>query len=152
MNSIKIALLSLLLSLSFSSFAQSSQAESSREVEEKINTKRIAYISSILKLNTEEAQMFWPLHNEYRDKLKALKQEHKASKESDSSSPDRLLDTVLDLEQRQLNARKDFAKKVQNLLGAERTLKLIKAERGFKEQLIKGLNDRKRKRTQRSNR
>lgn len=152
MNTFKIILLSLLMSFSYSVFAQIEQEEPSEEIEEKIESRRVAYISTMLELTSKEAQAFWPTYNEYRENQKALKKDLRAIKKDDSSKAEVLVDKVLELEQQQFDLRKAFARDTQKLLGSERTLKLLNVERGFKEKMIRGLNDRKRKKKGRNNR
>lgn len=49
------------------------------------------------------------------------------------------------LEREQLKLKESYANEVKNLLGADRTLQLIKSDRQFKEKMLKGLSKRQEK-------
>jgi len=127
--------------------AQSSDHHRKKEVKDNIEARKIAYITSALDLSSEEAQKFWPLHNDFRKEMDELRESFHKLKDQDNVSAEMLLDKHLEIERNQLDTKAVYAKKVSQLLGAERALTLLKTERKFKEKLLKGLKDRhKRKR------
>ena len=127
---------------SCSAFAQADDHHRKREVKDNIEARKIAYITSALDLSSEEAQNFWPLHNDYRKEMDGLRASFRELKDQEDVNAEMLLDKHLELEQKQLDTKTVYAKKVSQLLGAERALTLLKTERKFKEKLLKGLKDR----------
>ncbi len=48
-------------------------AQTKADKKEQIASFRVAFITKELSLSSKEAQLFWPVYNEYQDKLEALK-------------------------------------------------------------------------------
>jgi len=117
------------------------------QVEERIEARRIAFITKIVDLTPEEAQVFWPEYNKYRDEQKAIRKSTR--EQSKNLDADQQFDLRQEAELKQLQNRNKFAKKVKELLGAERALKLMNADRRFKEKMVQELQER---RTQRDKR
>ena len=72
----KYLLIVTLLFGSFSMvFAQESQPGNDLNKQEKIQALYVAYVTQQLALTPDEAQKFWPLHTQFANDLKAVKQE-----------------------------------------------------------------------------
>ena len=69
-DSFKRTLYILTISLLLVSGISTAQPGSGKE---KIESLKIAFITKRLDLTSKEAQQFWPLYNEYNDKIKAIK-------------------------------------------------------------------------------
>jgi Spy/CpxP family protein refolding chaperone len=77
----------LLACISFSSIAtsqpmgpppaQKGKAELQGEKKENIEAMKIAFITNKLELSPEEAQKFWPVYNQYNEKLKDLRKKRR---------------------------------------------------------------------------
>ena len=52
----------------------------------KVDALRIAFITEKLQLTTQEAQVFWPVYNEYQGKLKEIRQQGKFEDLTDAST------------------------------------------------------------------
>jgi len=123
--------------LSFNSFAQGGDKK------DKIEALRVAFITEHLDLTSEESQKFWPLYNEYQDKLKAARKEFKAQKgtfASDKEAQD-FLDAELLLKQRELSLYKEYYDKFKKVLPVKKVAHLRQAEEEFKKVLIGHLKD-----------
>lgn len=142
MNKIKLVI--LILGISISTFAQGKRGN----VEQRVEAKKIGYLTDKLDLSPEEAQVFWPLYNQYTDKLKSLiKDNEEASNNSDKNlNADAEIDAILKSENVKLEIRRDYISKFKKTIGSEKTLTLLKSERGFKKEMLKGLRKRKEKR------
>ena len=46
----------------------------SDEKRKKIESQKIAYITKALDLSSEEAQVFWPVYNNFSDEMKSIKE------------------------------------------------------------------------------
>jgi hypothetical protein len=127
-------ILVLLIALGFSNVSLA-QAD-------KVDAQRVSFITEKVKLTTAEAQSFWPLYNEYNDKIKTLrknfrsnyggKEEIKSDKEADD-----FLNAEINLKQSEVDLRKEYTDKFKKVLGVKKTAMLRKAEEEFLRILIK---------------
>ena len=91
-----------------------------------IEAIQIAYLTRDLSLTAEEAQKFWPVYNEYRDELLAVRKEARN-------------DEVL-FEEKVLNIRKKYKTDFKKVLGTDqRVNQVFVAEKSFRELLRKEL-------------
>ncbi len=116
------------------------------EIEDRLESRRVAYITQELDLTVEEAQAFWPVYNKYRDDRKALREQHGLIK--DDNKQMKLAD-VFAHDEKALELKKGFANQIVDILGEERTLHLLTSERRFKERMIKGIQGRSERRGRR---
>ena len=103
---------SLFLVLNFLStaiFAQQPEPNMQGNKGEKIEALRIAFISQQLNLNTQEAQKFWPVYNQYRGDLKTLHQNFKMDANGQVDA-----NRQLDFEQKKLDLKKKYKNKYDN--------------------------------------
>lgn len=108
---------------------------------EKIEALRVAFITKELNLSSEESQKFWPLYNEYQDKLKAARHElkaHRAEFGSDKEAQE-FLDAELLYRQRELSFYKQYYDKFKQVLPLKKVAELRHAEEEFKKELLKQL-------------
>ena len=112
-------------------------------VEDKLEARRVAYITNAIDLTSDEAQQFWPVYNDYRKEQKAMR----GNEGKDSSDKENMtLSEMFSKEQSHLDLRKKYADKFQSIVGEKRTVKLLNSERRFKEGMIRGLQGRASKR------
>jgi hypothetical protein len=108
---------------------------------DKVEALRVSFISQKLNLSTQEAQGFWPLYNEYNDKIKSLRKnfrqqygsvsEFKSDKEADD-----FLNAEMKMKQGELDLHKEYFEKIKKVLGSKKTAMLIRAEEEFKKVII----------------
>jgi len=113
-------------------------------LEDRIEAQRVAFITQRLRLTAEEAQLFWPIYNEYETDLKALKEEQpfrpEIMKMSDEEAEDFLRKT-LDLEQRELDLRKRYIGRFRTVLPIQKVAMLGHVERAFNRELLKRVQE-----------
>lgn len=133
------------MALTFVTFAMVALAQDGR-LQDRIEAQRIAFITEQLQLTPQEAQQFWPVYNEYRDKEIALNKQKVPARGmglmSDQEAADHL-DKVLDIEQQVLTAKIDYTNQLRSILTPRKILKLYAAERQFKERLLRIMNQRR---------
>lgn len=121
----KISLLTLfLLNINYFCFSQVQNRKNN------IEAIQIAYLTRELSLSSDEAQKFWPIYNEYRDELLAVRKE--------------VRDDEILFEEKVVNIRKKYKtdfKKV--LVTDQRVNQVFLAEKSFRELLRKELMKRK---------
>lgn len=107
---------------------------------EQKRAEKIAFISTKLELTPEEAEKFWPVYNEFEDKMKALHKEHRKNK-PEKKVPDMTDEEVealvqghFDFEQRELNLKKEYHEKFKKVLPVKKVAKLYHLEMEFRRQ------------------
>lgn len=108
---------------------------------EKIEALRVAFITQKLNLTADESQKFWPVYNEYQDKLRAARQEFRKQSTvftTDKEAQD-YLDAELLLKQREFNLYKEYYDKIKKTIPIKKVAELRQAEEEFKKELLKQL-------------
>ncbi|NJB72065.1 hypothetical protein GGR42_002556 [Saonia flava] len=112
---------------------------------EKIKALKVAFFTERLSLSSNEAESFWPIYNEYEEKRHRLGKEQyhgfysKLGDENISEKEaDALLNKYLSIEEEEEELDKAFMLKVKKMLSAKKTLLLVKAEKDFQKELIRG--------------
>lgn len=144
----------MMLFLLFSATALAQPKGEPGKKKEKIEQLRIAYITKNLELTTEEAEKFWPVYNEFTNKLreskktrmklmKELKDNLETLKDSEIKSK---TETIMAEEQKELDLKKEYAPKIAAVIGYKRSVKLVSLEREFRQQLKEELRKRREER------
>lgn len=140
----QITLLILLLGLSINIFSQDRR----EEVRNKIESRKIAYLTDQLDLTPEVAEKFWPVYHSYNKDLQALKEEmrplFKKEDITDEQASD-LLDNLIAHEKAVLDVKQSYTDQFVEVLGAKKTLKFYRFDREFKERMLRGIGERKQK-------
>jgi hypothetical protein len=112
---------------------------------QKIKSLKIAFITEKLDLSSEEAQVFWPIYNEYQEKRDALRKKERtqikgkikdAGELSEKEAKD-LLDKYISFEDDEEALDKEYLLKFNEAISAKKTLLLLRSEEEFKRQLIR---------------
>ena len=121
---------------------------------EKVKALKIAYITSEIKLTTEEAQKFWPIYNTFDDKQFELRHEKlrpildKFDAESNENLTEKeaasLLVQMESIEESMFQLRKKFIKDLQGVLSSVKIIKLKIAEEEFNRHLLKQIREKRR--------
>lgn len=100
---------------------------------ERLEALKVAYLTKKLNLNTEEAQKFWPVYNDYMTDLKKVRQENRGGDE-------------LKREEKLLEVRKKYQASFSKALSPERANQFFKAEKEFYVYVQKELQERRQQR------
>lgn len=111
---------------------------------DKIEAMKISFITQKLDLTTKEAQLFWPIYNEYQDKLQAIRKskrkEAKAIRNDIDDLPDAEVEAMIDAEiqskQQEASLAKEYHAKFKQILSVKKVAKLYRAEEDFKRELL----------------
>ncbi|MFL5753594.1 MAG: hypothetical protein ACJ76F_09315 [Bacteroidia bacterium] len=113
---------------------------------EKVEALRISFITQQLDLGTQEAQLFWPVYNEYLDKLdaarKAFRQQYNKQTDFDfktDKEADAYLNAEINLKQKEADYFREYYEKFKKVLPVKKVAKLRRAEEEFKKKLIEQL-------------
>ena len=134
--------------LSLSIFAQSDTDRTSRR--DNIEAQKVAYITSKLNLTTEEAQHFWPIYNEYRSELDALRKERNGQRTKSDDDDQNLTDAQIDAliksrfagERKKIDLDEKYYEKFKTALPISKVAAYYRAERSFKRELLDQLRQR----------
>ena len=139
----KIGLLSIMICFVISNVsAQQNRAA----LKEKIESRKVAYLSDKLSLSPEEAQQFWPVYNKYSEEQQEIRQNMDLRKErTDFENADHkaLLDKMITAEESALDVKKKYAEQISSIIGAKKTLMFFRAEQKFKEDMLRELKSRR---------
>jgi hypothetical protein len=120
-----------------------------KEAMEKIQSARIALITSRLGLTPEQAQKFWPIYNEYLEKRRGLARE--LNQDRQTADPNKmtdrqsqqLMEQSMKIKQQMLDLEKDYSQRLQKVITNQQLLELRKAEQDFRRMIIERLQQRK---------
>lgn len=138
-KSIGISLVALMM-LSLTSVAQ--KQGDREEKMEKIKAMKVEYITSKLSLTVEEAQNFWPVYNEFSDKVMALekaRRDHlKANKGKDLTDQEvnAMIKMNFDTDQKILDLKREYDAKFKKVLSVQKVGKLYMAEHEFRKEML----------------
>ena len=121
----------MIVALSLTSYVYAQDQPDPKE-QEKIQALEIAFISRKLNLNTEEAQRFWPIYNEYKRDVRQVMIAQKNNNNRD----------IVDDEQKIIDVRKKYRDRFVGVIGQPRMNKFFQAEREFRGVLLNQLKNR----------
>lgn len=130
-----------MLLLAAPGFAQSRGEGQSKH--EEIEAIKAAFITKKLDLTAEEAKAFWPVYNDYQRELSAIIRERRQNFKSSGGNPSNKLNADFNFESQVLALKKNYQKEFSKVLPPQKVLTLYRAEREFREQLIRELKERR---------
>lgn len=135
-----------MLATVFSGHAQDMEIDG--PLEERIESQRVAFISQRLDISPKTAQQFWPIYNDYRTKEKALQRAKTARPriaQMNDAEAGEFIKNMMVRDQELLDLRGDLLSQLEGIVSPTQILKLIQAERAFKERLVQMLRRQRQK-------
>jgi len=108
-------------------------------IQEKIKARRIAFITEKLQLTPEEAQVFWPLYNDYEYKRKELNKTYRSKANFNLMTDAEIalhIDRHLEKEEKLLILKKEFVGELRAVFPIRKVAMLPRAEKKFKEWML----------------
>lgn len=135
---VKIFLFTWLLCLGYSANAQGNK--------DKVEEVRMAFIDKKLSLTTNEHEKFWPIYNEYNDKIKAVRKNvrqsfHKAPENLSEKEAEELYQLDLKSKQAEVDLHKQYSEKIKAIIGVKKLVILRNAEEEFKKKLLDSIKE-----------
>ncbi|MCB0471759.1 MAG: sensor of ECF-type sigma factor [Flavobacteriaceae bacterium] len=142
----------LLLIIALSTFHLYAQDE---EHGERIKAIKTGYITNALNLTPQEAEKFWPIYNDYSEKINELrfnnmkqllfkvKSEGGIDNLSDSEA-EKIVKELMDIEMKMAVEKEKLYKNLIGVLPAKKRIKLYRAEQSFGRELLKQIRDKRR--------
>jgi len=120
-----------------------SQTDSKRD---KIEALKVSFITQQVNFTTQEAQVFWPLYNEYQDKITLIRKSFRLQYNKNTNynfatdkEAEAYLNAELTLKQKELEYYKEYQEKFKKIISLKKLALLLKAEDDFKKELIKNI-------------
>ncbi len=124
------------------------------KVREQVEAFRVAYYTRELDLTSREAQVFWPVYNEYADELErnkaaqrekqqTLRQVYNSGSEEDV---DRLMQELLALKRDEVDVTIQYHDRFKEVIPVRKVALLYRAETEFKRRLLEHLQQRRQER------
>jgi hypothetical protein len=112
----------------------------------KVEALRIAFISKRLELSSGESERFWPVYNEYNDKVKAVRRNLKEGyRERMGHLGDQEAEELYKLEIQSRQAEADlyrqYSEKLRAVIGVKKLARLHIAEDDFKQEILRTLKE-----------
>ena len=139
----QLLLFSILIALKFNVLSQNAptNVRNKSNLEARMKVRKIAFLSERLQLTPEEAQVFFPLFNEYTAKIQVIREQGKIEKQVKDlteAEAEKATAAQFDVEARLLDLKKEYYQKFKKVLSAKRLALLYEAQREFKEALLNG--------------
>ena len=139
----KHVLVSIILLGSLTAFSQEVKKDLKMQ-KEKIEQRKIAFLTQKLELTTEEAQEFWPIYNEMHKKIKenrsSMKKLYAPIKEGKTELDDATYRSIIqgsrESEEKSLEIKNEYGDKMAKVIGYKRIFELKMAEKEFKKRLM----------------
>ena len=138
----KLFFLILCTTFTISTFAQNKN---------KLEAQRVAFITQRLNLTPEEAQQFWPIFNQYTEKLQQIRTSAKPEKTVDDMSEadaEKVILGEFDKDARELDLKKEYYQKLKKANSVKQIARLYKAERDFRSFLLEKIQQNRENRKQ----
>lgn len=113
---------------------------------EKMEARKVAWLTTKLDLSTEDAKIFWPIYNDYVRELTALRKERsktmisfKKIKEIEDLDDDEIQTLILNdfnFRQRNLNIERRYYNKFKSSLPIKTVGKFYRAQEAFKKEIL----------------
>lgn len=148
-----IAVIGISLFMLSSTMAQPGEVDKMHKGErkEKVEAMKVAYITNKLELTPAEAQQFWPVFNEFENKIQAIRQSRRKDSKDGMDNLDQLsdkevealIDSEVGFRQKELDVLKEYHSKFKAVLPIRKVAKLYRAQEDFKRELLKKIQERK---------
>ena len=118
---------------------------------EKLEAMKIAFITEKLSLTTKEAQNFWPIYNEFSQKIEKLRKTKRSDlgelkiniENSSDKEIEALLSDVFDAKTKEIELQKEYYSKYTKVLPIKKVALLYQSEHQFKKELLKRIKDKR---------
>jgi hypothetical protein len=116
------------------------------QAQERVEALRVAFITDRLALTPTEAQAFWPIYNEFKEKTDNIERPFpdKKAKLTDKEADD-FIEKGLAAEEARIKLKREYYKKLKKVIPPQKLLELHRVEKDFKRELIGTMRHERRK-------
>ena len=113
---------------------------------DKVELLRVGFITKKLELNSSEAEKFWPVYNEYNDKIKAIRKNLRQSfrkrvEPLNEADAEDLYQLDLKSKQAEVDVHVLYSDKLKKIIGVRKLVRLRVAEEDFKREIINSIKE-----------
>lgn len=140
----KLMTICLLAAISLGAFAQKKECPKHEKMQEKFQAEKVAFLTNEMDLTVEEAQVFWPVYNEYS---KAADEAHRAAmtaldkirknKELSDDEASAAIASLVAARQQETALMAEYTEKLKKVLPMKKVAALFAAEEGFRQHLFR---------------
>lgn len=133
-------------------------AQNRGEARQKIEAARVAMITNRLQLTPDQAEKFWPIYNEFRQKNQKIKQEYDSTRagfDPNTASEEEkrgILNMELRLKEERVELERTYSNRILDVISTEQLMELRKAEQDFRRMLLEQLQKRRQQQNRKPNR
>jgi hypothetical protein len=137
----KNIILFIILTLSLNINAQNKR----QQIEEKVKSLKIAFITNKLDLTPDESQKFWPVFNQLESERVALLTEKRADGNDFNNDKEAAayISKHFEIREKELALEKKYIEKFKSVLPIQKVAKLIIIEKKFKQEVLSNILDKK---------
>jgi hypothetical protein len=111
---------------------------------DKLEQLRVSFISKKLELSNSEYEKFWPVYNEYNEKIKAIRKNLRQSYRKKiegltDNDAEELYQLDLRSKQAEVDVHRQYSLRIKDIIGAKKLVKLRVAEEQFKREMINSI-------------
>ncbi|MCH2213539.1 MAG: hypothetical protein MK086_00050 [Flavobacteriales bacterium] len=125
------------------------------EKRKEIEGMKIAYLTTEMDLSPSEAQVFWPVYNEFSDKREAHREEGKKRFKDYRKNKETLTDEEImehlefkfKHERERIDLEEEYFKKFVKVLSPQKVQAMLEAEDGFKRKLLQQMRGERKERS-----
>ncbi len=141
---------SLLLLLALPARAQDRSGQAA-DKKEKLESMRIAFLTQKLDLSPQESQIFWPVYNQFRKEIQAVRKDKHENTKDAKRNLDAMTDTEVSAmlednfaaEARELEIKKRYNGEFKKVLPVKKVAKLYQTEQQFNSELLRMLQEKR---------
>jgi len=117
----------------------------SPEKRKELEGMKVAYLTNKMDLSPEEAQVFWPVYNQYRDEIDTHREEGRKKyqifkiNQADLSDAEikEHLSARFEYQREEIDIEEKYIDRFTEILSPQKVVALLEAEEGFKRELLK---------------
>lgn len=117
--------------------------------EDKIKAKKVAFFTQKLNLNSDEAEVFWPVYNEYQEQRESLFEQRKTIHDQFARSlhkmstkeVDESLDKLMEISKDEAALLETYVAKFKNILPDKKVAQLFVVEEDYKRFLLQQIRN-----------
>ena len=136
----------LILSFGVSTYAQGIESEKL----DRINAQKVAFFTQHLQLSTAEAEIFWPVYNEYQQKRNEIQIARRESHKNytlykgtlSDKEIEKIADEFVELSIKEADLLAGYHNKFKEILPVRKVMKLYEVEIQFKNYLLRQIRNR----------
>lgn len=118
---------------------------------ERLKALKASYLTDKLELTENEAQKFWPIYNAHENKLRKLRSDLRAARRADAPAK-KLVENFINYEEEKLTLLRTLISNLESVISHDKMLRLIRAEEGFRRELIEQFRRRRESKNNRRDR